>query len=225
MGNKNFQNGFALGYALRERESAGYAENYIKINKYTTGLQAAFRNAELPEELTLDLSDAQVTTLQQAFQSSTYQRDLIKLTIIGDTSTVTNFSYFVYGRALVTTIDGDIDFTAAANVGNMFTGTKIANAAFIPNTLTVNFDISNLSTPSDDMLISIANCLSNTTRATLSLSGTSYEAVSAIYGTVDTDTMIFTRTDDPTDVPLVDFISAVDAQSQPIYKGWQLTHS
>lgn len=213
MGNKNFQNGFALGFALRDR---GFVDNYVKISKYATALTSMFYNADLPEELTLDVSEAQINSFKQIFQAS-YKHDLKKLTIIGDLSQATDYSYFVYTRSELKTIEGVIDFSSAANVNNMFGGTRIENATFAPNTLTIDLNISTVTTASDEMLISLANCLSTTTKATLSLSATSYNKCAAIYGTVDDD-MFFTRTDNTSDVNLVDFIS--DAA----YKGWQLSH-
>ena len=221
-------------------------DNVAQVNKYVTYLSNAFRDSDLPEEFTIDFFDAQVVSIGSILRSATAKTTPKVVFLNGDTSHVTDFSYAFNYRFELTDIVGDIDFSSATNTAGMFSGTKMANATFVPNTLKVNFDISAISTPSDDMLISIANCLSSTQHATLKLSATSYNKVAAIYGTVDTSTMFFTKSDVPAEllvasketelaeyisqnnlVSLVDFISLteeVEGVTVPVYKGWQLVH-
>lgn len=134
MSNIDFQNGFAIGVA-----SQGKAKGYDNPLEYAKTLASVFDGATFPDNYEMTLEIPLVTSLRYAFRNT---KGLNKLILKGQNSNIIDIGYafnafvteidlnqfatkfsdgiYAFGSTTLVKILGELDFSSATRVDNMF---------------------------------------------------------------------------------------------------------
>lgn len=194
--------------------------NYANLNGHKISLRNCrftdcsylFSSATNMSEASIDFGETKPTNFRSIFYVS--GNTLEKVTIIGDTSAVTDWVYAFRHSNVLETIDADLDFSSATALNSVFyqNGTNPRNIRVVPNTVKVDFGTSEANL-TNESLVFVANGLDGTVSGkTITFSTTVKNRLSGIIGRIDDDGLFVA--DENGDTNLSDFITNI--------KGWSL---